>query len=151
MDEAILRRILEYAGLSLGTVHGRNGKQPLLHSMAGYNNAARFAPWIVLVDMDRDCDCAPPCVQQWLPSPSPNMCFRIAVRAVEAWLLADRERIARWLGVAVARVPENPDDLDDPKRELVNLARRSRRRDIARDLVPREGAAVPWDHSIRRG
>jgi hypothetical protein len=44
------------------------------------------------------------------------------------------------LGVAVARVPQHPDELDNPKQQLVHLARRSHRRAIREDLVPREGS-----------
>ncbi len=139
LDEVLLRRIAEHAGCCLGKVHGRNGKQKLLQQLMGYNNAANHGPWIVLVDLDQDCDCAPDCLQQWLPMPSRFMCIRVAVRTIESWLLADRERIARWLGVALVNIPEDPDSLDDPKQELVNLARRSRRK-IRGDLVPREGS-----------
>ena len=140
LDEALLRRILGCAGMSLGTVYGRKGKRFLLQSIHGYNNAARYAPWVVLVDLDRDGDCAPPYVQKWLARPSAQMCFRVAVRSIEAWLLADRERMARLLGVSRAWLPANPDSLDDPKRELINLARRSRRRAVRDDLVPRQGS-----------
>lgn len=138
VDEAVLRRVLKHVGLSLGVVHGREGKQTLLKRLGGYNNAARFAPWVVLVDLDGDCPCVPPCVQGWLPAPSPQMCFRVAVRAIEAWLLADRERIASSLGISLQRVPDSPDNLTHPKTELVNLARRSRSRAIREDLVPRQ-------------
>ena len=141
LDEALLRRILDYVGMSLGTVHGRKGKPSLLRSINGYNNAARYAPWIVLVDLDRDCECAPPCARKWLTNPSAWMCFRVAVRALEAWLLADRERLAQLLGIRMSLLPTEPDRVDDPKRELVNLARRSRRRPIRDDLVPREGSS----------
>lgn len=140
LDEAILRRIVACVGLSLGQVYGRNGKQSLLRGVRGYNNAARFSPWIVLIDLDGDCNCAPECIVQWLPDPALHMCFRVAVRAVEAWMLADRERIASWLGVPVNRVPEDPDRLDNPKRRLVDLARRSRRRSVRDDIVPRSGS-----------
>lgn len=68
------------------------------------------------------------------------MGFRIAVRAAEAWILADRGRVAEWLGVPAARVPHDPDSLDDPKPTLVDLARRSRRSRMRRDLVPREAS-----------
>jgi hypothetical protein len=81
-----------------------------------------------------------PGIEQWLPSPSAQMCFRAAVRAAEAWLLADRERMARWLAVSVRQMPENPDGLDDPKQEIINLARRSRRRAIKDELVPRQAS-----------
>jgi hypothetical protein len=143
LDEAVIRRIMDYVGLSLGAVHGRRGKPFLLQSIAGYNNAARFSPWMVLVDLDRDCECAPPCIQQWLPNPAAEMCFRVAVRAVEAWLLADRERIAELLAVRVSRVPENPDNLHDPKIYLVNLARHSRRGTVRDDFQPRRGSGRP--------
>jgi len=68
------------------------------------------------------------------------MCFRVAVRAAEAWLLADRERLAQLLGVRTAFLPTDPDRLDNPKRELVDLARGSHRRALRDDLVPREGS-----------
>jgi hypothetical protein len=138
VDEAVLRRVLRHVGLSLGVVHGREGKQKLLHHLGGYNNAARFAPWVVRIDLDGDCPCAPPCVQKWLPAPSQQMCFRVAVRAIEAWLLADRERIANNLGISLRRVPDSPDNLAHPKTVLVNLARQSRLRAVREELVPRE-------------
>jgi hypothetical protein len=100
LDEAVLRRILADYGITLGLVHGRRGKAFLLQCLNGYNNAAKFAPWVVLVDLDRDCVCATSCVRQWLNNPAPQMCFRIAVRSIEAWLLADRERL-------VGRVPSS--------------------------------------------
>jgi hypothetical protein len=140
IDEAVLRRVLKHIGLQLGDVYGREGKPKLLQRLSGYNNAARFSPWVVLIDLDRDCPCAPPCARAWLPEPSVQMSFRVAVRAVEAWLLADRERIASSLAVNLRRVPRNPDGLAQPKVELVNLARQSRSRTIREELVPRQGS-----------
>jgi hypothetical protein len=64
----------------------------------------------------------------------------VAVRAVEAWLLADAERLAAFLGIRAALIPRDPDAEHDPKTTLVNLARRSRRRAIREDIVPREGS-----------
>jgi hypothetical protein len=140
LDEAIIRRISDYAGVGVGVVHGRRGKPQLLEALSGYNEAARFAPWLVLVDLDSDFDCGPTMRGHCLPNPAPQMCFRIAVRAVEAWIMADRERIAEFLGVSRARIPQVPDDLDDPKRELVNITRHSRRMRVRDDILPREGS-----------
>jgi hypothetical protein len=140
LDEALLRRVLGYADLLLGTVHGRRGKVPLLQSINGYNNAARFSPWVVLVDLDGDGACAPECLPVWLPAPSEHMCFRVVVRAAEAWVLADRQRAARWLGVPISAITNNPDELEHPKRDLINLARQSRYASVRNDLVPREGS-----------
>jgi hypothetical protein len=140
LDEAVLHQVVRYAGLSLANVYGREGKSSLLKSVRGYNAAANHAPWVVLVDLDMDCDCAPPCARIWLPEPAPHMCFRVVVRAIEAWLLADRDRIADFLAVRHNLVPADPDTIGDPKRALVELARRSRRRSLRTDLVPREGS-----------
>jgi hypothetical protein len=140
VDEAVLRRLVEHVGATLGPIHGKQGKTHLLQRLCGYNRAARLSPWVVLVDLDRDADCAPPFRTSWLPNPAPLMCFRVAVRALEAWLLADRERLARFLTIAPSRVPLDPESADDPKRTMVDLARLSRRRDIREDMVPRQGS-----------
>lgn len=140
VDEAVIRRLIEHAGGTVGAVYGKKGKPHLRQKISGFNNAARRSVWVVLVDLDRDYDCAPPLRADWLPRQSPLLCFRVAVRAVEAWLLADAERLAAFLGVPGSAVPANPEELDDPKAGLVNLARASRRRDVRRDMVPREGS-----------
>jgi hypothetical protein len=79
------------------------------------------------------------------------MCFCVAVREVEAWLLADRDQIARFLSVAVSRIPRSPDDLADPKRAVVDAARRSRARAIRDDIIPaaRSGRAVGPAYTAR--
>jgi hypothetical protein len=94
----------------------------------------------VLVDLNCDADCAPILRGEWLPRVARLMCFRVAVREIEAWLLADRERFARFLGVPVARIPFEPETVADPKRFVVDLARRSNKREIREDLVPRPGS-----------
>jgi len=137
VDEAVVRRLIAHAGGTPGAVYGRQGNSLLRQRIAGYNNAARRVPWIVLVDLDRDADCAPPLRSAWVPQPASHLCFRVAVREVESWLLADVERLADFLGVSRSRVPAQPESLNDPKETLVNLARTSRRRDIREDLVPR--------------
>lgn len=92
IDEAVLRRLLDLVGAKAGPVHGKNGKAQLLQRLRSYGQAARFSAWFVLVDLDHDASCAPGFVSRWLPEPvSDTLCFRVAVREVEAWLLADRE------------------------------------------------------------
>ena len=84
IDEAVARRVIEAAGAELGPVYGKNGKDQLLQRLNGYNAAARYAPWLVLVDLDQDADCAPPFRDAQLPTPAVSMCFRVAVHEVEA-------------------------------------------------------------------
>lgn len=140
LDEAVVRSLIAHAGGEPGPVYGKNGKPALRSRINGYNNAAKRAPWLVLVDLDADAACAPPLRQEWLPSPAPLLCFRIAVRQVEAWLMADTETLANHLRVARTNVPRDPEALPDAKAAMVDVARRSRRQAILRDMVPRLGS-----------
>ncbi|MDH5669676.1 MAG: DUF4276 family protein [Nitrospira sp.] len=138
VDEAVVRKLIEHVGAIPGTVYGKLGKASLRAKIAGYNNAARHAPWIVLVDLDHDYECAPPFLNTWLPNPSPFLCFRVAVREVEAWLLADARHLADFLRVPRSTVPAHPEELTNPKVALVNLARSSRNKAIQENMVPRQ-------------
>jgi hypothetical protein len=140
IDEALLRRICEHVGTQAGTVYGKSGKIYLLQRLPGYNNSARHRHWAVLLDLDNDGACAPEILPVWLPLPSALMALRVAVRELEAWILADQERIAGYLAVRPAEVPANSDVLDHPKEFVIELARRSRRSDIREDIVPRPGS-----------
>lgn len=151
LDQAVIQRLVEDSGGALGPVHGKKGKNYLKDKLSGFNNAARFSPWVVLVDLDGDAECAPELRRNWLPEPAERMLFRIAVREVEAWILGDSERLSRFLRVRRGRVPSNPEAVMDGKRAMVDLARGSRRRDVQEDLVPRPGSgrAVGSGYSSR--
>lgn len=136
LDEAIARRLITHVGATPGAVYGKKGKGYLREKIAAFNEAARMAPWLVLVDLNGEHPCAPTLRATWLPHPQRFMCFRIAVKEVESWLLADRDRLAAFLGVSPTRVPTSPDDCDDPKQLMIELARGSKRRDIREDMVP---------------
>ena len=137
-DVSVIKRIFTALGHELAFSHGLRGKLYLDRNLNGYNSAARFAPWLVLRDLDHDAPCPSELIRRLLPQPSPQMMFRICVREVESWLLADHESLATFIGVRVSRVPADPDTLDDPKATVVNLARHSRIRAIREDMVPAE-------------
>jgi hypothetical protein len=143
VDEAVVKRLIDFVGGTPGRMYGKSGKSQLQKKIKGYNNAAHRSPWIVLVDLDHDEECAPLLRDEWLPQPASKMCFRIAVHEVETWLLADRKGIARFLGVPQSAVPRDSEAIDDPKKAMVDLARRSRWRAIREDMVPREGSGRP--------
>jgi len=140
VDDAVARRLVLHVEAQVATIHVKHGKQPLLARLPGYNAAAQHSPWLVLVDLDHDAECVPAYLEECLPERAEGLCFRVAVREVEAWLLSDRHRIARFLSVPVRAVPAHPDGLDDPKGTIVSLASRSRRRAIRDDMVPRPGS-----------
>lgn len=140
IDEAVVKRLITEVGATVGPVYGKQGKKVLRAGINGYNNAARHRPWIVLVDLDQEADCAPNLCRAWISQKSPKLCFRVAVREVEAWLLSDRESIARFLSVPVSRVPIDPESELNPKQTMVNLAAKSKRKSIREDMVPRPGS-----------
>lgn len=137
IDEAVVRRLIVHAGAIPGAMYGKKGKHHLRQNIKRYNEAARHSGWIVLVDLDHEADCAPSLRAAWLPSPAPTLCLRVAVRAVETWLFADRQHLSLFLGIPPARIPHNLEAIGDPKALMVTLASRSRRREVREDMVPR--------------
>ncbi len=135
-DAAAIRAIASHVGLPIATVYIRNKPQILL-GLSGFNQAARFWPWLVLIDLDSSAPCAPDFVATHLQTPSRHMRLRVAVRELEAWLMSDRRRMADFLGVPETRIPLEPETLADPKQALVNIARHSSRRLIVEGMVPR--------------
>lgn len=140
IDQAVIQRLMQYAGAVLGPVYGKNGKQTLRKNIKGYNSAAKYSPWVILVDLNHEADCAPILKQQWVHNPSQFLCFRVAVREIESWLLADRKNLSRFLRLSERRIPGNPEAVENPKEVMVNLARKSRLRAIREDMVPRPGS-----------
>jgi hypothetical protein len=140
-DEAVALRILQHVDVAPGPTYGRNGKTWIRERMPGFVNAANHSPWLVIVDLDSDGDCAPPLIPSWVPPPSPSLlCFRMTVREVEAWLMGDIDTLATFLSVSVGRLSNDPESLSDPKQSMVEIAQRSRKRAIREDMCPRQGS-----------
>jgi hypothetical protein len=142
LSAAVLQKILDDSGrpYAVGTSYIGHGFGYLRRNIRGFNNAAKGTPWLVLTDLDK-IECPPQLISTWLPDPChPNLLFRVAVREVEAWLLADRIGFAGFLGIRRELVPLYADDVGDPKACLIDLARRSARRDLRADIVPPLGS-----------
>jgi hypothetical protein len=140
-DRAAVERILASRGWTVDSnrLFVVGGKAKLDARIAGYAAAAVHSPWFVLRDGDHDGDdCPARLVRQLIPSPdaSGGMCLRVAVRMVEAWLLADTAAVSEYFAVTTSRVPPDPDRLDNPKLALVDLCRRSRLRAVREGMVP---------------
>lgn len=142
-DEPIARRLIATVGMNPLATLIAGGKRKLDPKLPGYNAAARHSDWLVLRDLDHDDakGCVPQLVHDLLGGvPSVGMCFRIAVREAEAWLLADATSVAQFFGVSKAKVPREVEALSDAKQSLVNLCRSSRSRGIRNGIVPRQGS-----------
>jgi len=106
LDEAVAERLITLCGGQPGKVSPKQGRPYVLEHIGGYNEGARHGgTWFALVDLDLKPDCAPELVAEALPEPADGMCFRVAVREIEAWLLADRAGFAKWAGVSAGRIP----------------------------------------------
>jgi|SRR5579864_6679681 len=144
LSEAVARRLLDYAnrGYAVGAAYGRTGFGYLRSTIIGWNRAARGIPFIVLTDLD-SYPCPPALIKDWLTEPqNPNLLLRVAVREVEAWLLADRLNLARYLRVSEQHVPQDPDALVDAKAALVNLARQSKSAEMRASIAPKKGSTA---------
>ena len=146
LSEAVMRRLIVEANQSLkiDRIINERGNQMIRVGMQEkYPSASHVIPHIILTDLDQIA-CAPTLINFWHANNSPSrLLFRVAVRETESWLLADRHGVAGFLAVPVARIPANPETLPDPKRVLINLARRSRKLRLAQEIVPAPGSAAP--------
>jgi hypothetical protein len=141
-DEPILERLLEDAGLDIAARINGRGKATIDRQLKRYNDAAKRQPFVVVRDLDVDAACAPAYLETTKMTPSRWMCFRIAVRELEAWLLADAEAVARFLRVKPGLVPLDPDAELDPTQTIVQLARASVKSAIRDAIVPEQGAGT---------
>ena len=138
LSEELLKCLLRQSGktFAIGTCYGRSGFGYLKKTINGFNNAAKGTPFFVLTDLD-SCECAPALIDDWLNAAKhKNLIFRVAVREVESWLLADRSSFSKFLGISQNLVPVTPDDEQDPKQCIINLAKKSRRSNLRDAIVP---------------
>ena len=139
LSEAVLRKIVTVSGRNyhIAQSYGKTGYGYLKKNIRAFNQAARIVPFLVLTDLDQY-ECPAILIQDWLSVPKhPNLLLRVAVKEVEAWLLADRHGFAKFAGVSDSTIPRDSEALNDPKRSLLRLMRKSRKRAIRDDILPK--------------
>ena len=151
LSEHVIRRLAHDTGrpFQIAAVYRKGGAGYLKQRILAFNRACRITPYLILTDLDR-CVCIPELIEDWFrfsmnqyPSQRhSSLLFCIAVREVESWLLADRDSCSRFLGVATNLIPSQPDQIADPKKELIKLASRSRYRQIREEIAPRRGSIL---------
>jgi hypothetical protein len=139
LSEAVLKQMLiqSQRPFLVGDCFDQKGKDRMKKNISGFNNGAKRMPYLVLTDLD-NADCPLVIISEWFTQPKhPNLVFRIAVKEVEAWLLAHREAFAKFLGISVDNIPRDPDLIADPKQCLINLvAKKSKKRKLREAIVP---------------
>jgi hypothetical protein len=134
-DAAVARRLIEHVGAPLGRNwldrRGPRGKQALDRRLGGFANTARHgARVLILRDLDDDAPCAGDLVGQLLPKRPDTLLLRIAIRSVEAWLMADRTGFAAAMRIRMGLIAEKQESLLHPKATLIELGRKSKDRHI---------------------
>lgn len=137
LSEWVVRRALSTRPMAyaIGAVFNHGGFGYLKKRAPAFNNAAKGCPFLLLTDLDR-CPCPPRLIEEWLGQPKhPHLLLRVAVREVESWLLGDPAGLSSFLGLRTPFALDNPENLDDPKQELLELAVKSPRRPIREALT----------------
>jgi hypothetical protein len=144
LSAAVMKRLIQETGrdFSIHQTMNARGYGKLKSGMTKYKTACYALPHVILTDLDQY-PCPPELLRDWnaLALP-PGLLLRIAVREVEAWLLADCDGISNFLSVARNKIPQNPETEVDPKRTLINLARKSRKRRLATEIAPEAGSSA---------
>jgi len=114
-----------------------HGSGKIKKQIKEYNYAAQYGYFFIITDLDDDYECAPSLINDWLQDKrSDQLLFRVAVHEIESWLLADRENFAAFFSISQNLIPLQPDKEADPKRIVISLARRSKKRVIRESIVP---------------
>jgi hypothetical protein len=141
VDRDVVRRLLSTRSVDVDPLRTivTGGKTQFDARIGAINRAARVGGWLALRDADHDGGGCPVAVRRGLLTDQQvgALCCRLAVRTVEAWLLADRSTFATHFAVSIDRLPLFPEEEKNPKAAVVAACRKSRRRDI------REGVAPP--------
>ena len=142
IDAAVVIRLLDFTGFRLYDIKVSGGKSRILDKLGGYNQSARYGHhWLVVLDLDQSAECAPVYLRQILPVRSGKMILRLAVHAVESWLMADQEQMGRFTGIRSTSFPHSPDDERDPKQSLIKLvATKCRKRQLQAGILPVPGS-----------
>lgn len=143
LSEAVARKMLTQSAKTYCVVNclGGSGFGYLKSKINAFNSAAKRLPFFVLTD--QDIGCPPDKINNWLNGKiHPNLIFRIAVMEIESWVMADRQAIADFLSISVDNFPQNMDDISDPKQFLLAKARKSRKRNLKDDIVPKVGSTA---------
>ncbi len=143
IDEFVARKLVNVVGHQVGSCYGKKGSGYIKNKIRDFNKSANNVFYLVLIDfMDTGCKCPPEVISNWLPFKNDLMLFRVVVREIESWIMADRNNLAKFLQVNVEKIPQFPDNENDPKQKLINIARTSRSSNIISAIVPEQGSTA---------
>ena len=114
-----------------------NGKSYLESKARNLNRTAAGSPVFLFTDLDDRNDCPINLILRWVPEPRHrNFLFRVVTMEIESWILGDRQAFSYFFSIPLNRIPQDTESIDNPKGEIVSLARRSRKKQIREDVIP---------------
>lgn len=134
LGEQIVRTTLPDWHLARASIN-TGGITKLVPDLPRYIEQARHVQPVVCI-ADTDGRCPVDLLKQWhRRHTDARFIFRLAVAEAESWLLADYETLAEFFAVPIGKVPDRPDEIRDPKRTILGLARKSKHRQIRAEVV----------------
>lgn len=142
LSEAVALRLVDLTDgkLIVSQKLRKSGFGYLKSKFSNFCNLAKSMPVILITDLD-NCPCAPTFVRQWtkdakLPK---NLIFRVAIREVESWIIADNVALSEFFKISQKLIPIVPDELPNPKSTLLSLAQKAPR-NLKEGLVAKKGS-----------
>lgn len=142
LSESVAERLVAETKSKLAVCNRirKNGAGYLRSRFRNFCEIARLTPVLLVADLDTN-TCPSALIEDWSRrdrNPG-QLLFRVAVRQIESWILADREGIAKFLSVRVVHIPKTPDALTNAKQSLLRVAQKAPRK-IREELVADRGA-----------
>lgn len=139
-DEQVASRLLASCGLGVRLSVSGEGKDAITRDIGKWKAAARYRAVVVLRDLDEDASCAAELRAAIVGRAPPLLVFRIAVRAVETWLMADRAAFAAHFELEPKVLESDLEALANPRKHLLDLISRHAGRHIRERMLPAPGS-----------
>jgi len=144
LSGSVLHKLLKNSRQNylVGYSYNSGGYGWIKQKINGFNKAAKGMSYFVLTDLDQY-ECPPILISEWLIGEKHhNLLFRVSVRQIESWLLGCRVLFASFLGVPERMIPMSVDEITNAKAFVIDLARKSRRKQLRLDIIPQEGSTA---------
>ncbi|MBN1409647.1 MAG: hypothetical protein JW969_02310 [Spirochaetales bacterium] len=140
LSETVMQKLVNAAfKTTLQTVViGKRGQGYIKNKINAFNNTNESMLFFVLTDLDQY-ECPPDIINKWFDRPCrKNLIFRIAVREVEAWLLADTRGFSDFVKLDeswIRKQTGNVEKIFNPKEILLSIVKRCKLRHLREDII----------------
>jgi hypothetical protein len=142
LSEQVGLSLANEAGLQVGLCLRKGGNGYLRSRLSSFCQMARTQTVFVITDLDQ-IQTPAMLIADWFGKQHrpDKLLFRVAVREIESWLIADHLAIRHLFGQKAAKLPNSPDELPDAKQTLLRLAQFAPR-SVRDDLVGARGSVA---------